>query len=79
MKGKFDITGRTPGHPVPSPMGDAVDRFVSGAEPMTTVTVRVPPVTPPRQGVSPRAAPPSGDAADLDTPGRRPWCVVMDG
>jgi hypothetical protein len=42
MKGKFDITGRAPGHTAPSPMDDAVDRFVSGAEPMTTVTVQIP-------------------------------------
>jgi hypothetical protein len=42
MKGKFDITGRTPRHTSPSPLDDAVDRFVSGAEPMTTMTVQIP-------------------------------------
>ena len=42
MKGKFDITGRMPGHPDPSPMDDVMDRFVSGAEPMTTMTVQIP-------------------------------------
>jgi hypothetical protein len=42
MKGKFDITGRTAGHTSTSPVADVVDRFVSGAEPMTTVTVQIP-------------------------------------
>jgi hypothetical protein len=42
MKGKFDITGRMPGHVTPSPMDDAMDRFVAGAEPMTTMTVQIP-------------------------------------
>lgn len=39
---KFDITSRTSGQPSASPMDDAMDRFVSGAEPMTTVTVQIP-------------------------------------
>jgi hypothetical protein len=44
MKGKFDIPGRVPGHPSASPtvMDDAMDRFVSGTEPMTTMTVQIP-------------------------------------
>jgi hypothetical protein len=42
MKSKFEIAGRTPGHTGPAPIEDAVDRFVSGAEPMTTMTVQVP-------------------------------------
>jgi hypothetical protein len=42
MKGKFDITGRTSAHPTPSPVDDAMDRFIEGAEPMTTVTVQIP-------------------------------------
>jgi hypothetical protein len=42
MKGKFEIPGRTPGHAGPSPMDDAMDRFVSGVEPMTTMTVQIP-------------------------------------
>ena len=42
MKGKFDISGRTPGHASASPVDDAVDRFISGAEPMTTMTVQIP-------------------------------------
>ena len=42
MKGKFDIAGRTPGHAGPARVDDAVDRFVSGTEPMTTVTVQIP-------------------------------------
>ena len=42
MKGKFDITGRAPGHSAPSPMDEAMDRFVSGVEPMTTMTVQIP-------------------------------------
>jgi hypothetical protein len=42
MKGKFDIPGRTSGHTSASPIDDVVDRFVSGAEPMTTMTVQIP-------------------------------------
>jgi hypothetical protein len=42
MKGKFDIPGRTPGATGVSPMADAVDRFVAGVEPMTTMTVQIP-------------------------------------
>jgi hypothetical protein len=42
MKGKFEISGRTAAHPAPSPMDDAMDRFIEGAEPMTTVTVQIP-------------------------------------
>jgi hypothetical protein len=42
MKGKFDIPGRTPGVRGPAPTDDAMDRFVSGAEPMTTMTVQIP-------------------------------------
>jgi hypothetical protein len=42
MKGKFDITGRTPGHPGPAPIDDVMDRFIDGAEPMTTMTVQLP-------------------------------------
>jgi hypothetical protein len=44
MKGKFAIPGRVPGHPSASPTvtDDAMDRFVSGAEPMTTMTVQIP-------------------------------------
>jgi hypothetical protein len=42
MKGKFDIAGRTSGQASASPIDDAVERFVSGAEPMTTVTVQIP-------------------------------------
>jgi hypothetical protein len=42
MKGKFEIGGRTTGHPAPSPMDDAMDRFIEGTEPMTTVTVQIP-------------------------------------
>jgi hypothetical protein len=42
MKGKFDITGRTPGHPGPTPIDDVMDRFIDGAEPMTTMTVQLP-------------------------------------
>jgi hypothetical protein len=41
MKGKFDIPGRTQ-TPAPPLTEDAVDRFVSGAEPMTTMTVQIP-------------------------------------
>jgi hypothetical protein len=42
MKGKFDISGRTPGQTATSPVDDAVDRFVTGVEPMTTMTVQIP-------------------------------------
>jgi hypothetical protein len=42
MKGKFEISGRTAAHPAPSPVDDAMDRFIEGAEPMTTVTVQIP-------------------------------------
>jgi hypothetical protein len=42
MKGKFEISGRTPGHASAAPVEDAVERFVSWAEPMTTVTVQIP-------------------------------------
>jgi hypothetical protein len=42
MKGKFEISGRTAAQPAPSPMDDAMDRFIEGAEPMTTVTVQIP-------------------------------------
>jgi hypothetical protein len=42
MKGKFDITGRTPGHAAPAPVDDAMDRFIEGTEPMTTMTVQIP-------------------------------------
>ena len=42
MKGKFDITGRTVAQPTPSPRDEAMDRFIEGAEPMTTVTVQIP-------------------------------------
>jgi hypothetical protein len=42
MKGKFDITGRAPVQTGSSPMEAAVDRFVSGEEPMTTMTVQIP-------------------------------------
>jgi hypothetical protein len=42
MKGKFEISGRTAAPPMPSPMDDAMDRFIEGAEPMTTVTVQIP-------------------------------------
>jgi hypothetical protein len=42
MKGKFDISGRTPGQTTPLPVDDAVDRFVAGVEPMTTMTVQIP-------------------------------------
>jgi predicted HicB family RNase H-like nuclease len=42
MKGKFEISGRTTEQTAPSPMDEAMDRFVSGAEPMTTMTVQVP-------------------------------------
>ena len=41
MKGKFDISGRTVRRR-PSPVDDAVDRFVAGVEPMTTMTVQIP-------------------------------------
>jgi hypothetical protein len=42
MKGKFDIPGRTPGHPSPAPIDDVMHRFIDGAEPMTTMTVQIP-------------------------------------
>lgn len=42
MKGKFDMSGRTPGQTTQSPVDDAVDRFVAGVEPMTTMTVQIP-------------------------------------
>jgi hypothetical protein len=42
MKGKFEISGRTATHPTPSPMDEAMDRFIEGAEPMTTITVQIP-------------------------------------
>jgi hypothetical protein len=42
MKGKFEISGRTAAHPAPAPMDDAMDRFIEGAEPITTVTVQIP-------------------------------------
>jgi hypothetical protein len=40
MKAKFEISGRTPGASVAT--DEAVERFVSGAEPMTTMTVQIP-------------------------------------
>jgi hypothetical protein len=42
MKGKFDISGRTSGQTAPLPVNDAVDRFVAGVEPMSTMTVQIP-------------------------------------
>jgi hypothetical protein len=42
MKGKFDISGRTATPSQSSPMDDAVDRFVAGVEPMTTMTFQLP-------------------------------------
>ena len=42
MKGKFDITGRTPVPTSAAPMEAVVDRFVAGVEPMTTMTVQIP-------------------------------------
>jgi hypothetical protein len=44
MKGKFEISGRAPGQagPVPSPIDEAMNRFIGGAEPMTTMTVQIP-------------------------------------
>jgi hypothetical protein len=42
MKRKFEITGRTSGRTSAAPIDAVVDRFVSGAEPMTTVTVQIP-------------------------------------
>jgi hypothetical protein len=42
MKGKFDIQGRTSGQASASLVDAAVDRFVRGTEPMTTVTVQIP-------------------------------------
>ena len=41
MKGKFEIAGRMPGPDQPPP-DDAMERFISGAEPMTTMTVQIP-------------------------------------
>jgi hypothetical protein len=42
MKGKFDISGRTGGYAGPSATADAMDRFIEGTEPMTTMTVQIP-------------------------------------
>jgi hypothetical protein len=42
MKGKFEIPGHIAGRATLAPTDDAVERFVSGAEPMTTMTVQVP-------------------------------------
>jgi hypothetical protein len=42
MKGKFDIGGRPAAHPPPSSTEEALDRFIEGAEPMTTMTVQIP-------------------------------------
>jgi hypothetical protein len=42
MKGKFDISGRTVRSPESSPIDDAVDHFVAGVEPMTTMTFQLP-------------------------------------
>jgi hypothetical protein len=42
MKGKFDIPGRTAGYPSPAPIDAVMDRFIDGAEPMTTMTVQIP-------------------------------------
>jgi hypothetical protein len=42
MKGKFEISGRAAAYPAPSPRDEAMDRFIEGAEPMTTMTVQVP-------------------------------------
>ena len=42
MKGKFEISGRTAAHPAPTPMVDAMDRFIEGAEAMTTMTFQIP-------------------------------------
>ena len=42
MKGTFDITGRSPGQAPASSMNEAVERFVAGVEPMTTMTVQIP-------------------------------------
>lgn len=39
---KFEIAGRTSGQTESSPMADVMDRFVNGAEPMTTMTVQIP-------------------------------------
>jgi hypothetical protein len=41
MKGKFDIAGRASGQ-APGLRDDAMDRFIDGAEPMTTMTVQIP-------------------------------------
>jgi hypothetical protein len=44
MTKKFEISGRSPGQPSPgaTAMDDAMDRFVAGAESMTTMTVQIP-------------------------------------
>jgi hypothetical protein len=42
MKGKFEISGRTAAHPAPSARDEAMDRFIEGVEPMTTMTVQIP-------------------------------------
>jgi hypothetical protein len=42
MKGKFDITGRTPGHAHSATVDDVMERFVEGTEPMTTMTFQLP-------------------------------------
>jgi hypothetical protein len=42
MKGKFEIAGRMPGAPGSAPTDDAMERFISGAESMTTMTVQIP-------------------------------------
>ena len=41
MKGKFEIPRRPVGA-TPAVMDEAVERFVSGVEPMTTMTVQIP-------------------------------------
>jgi len=44
MTKKFDITGRPPGPAVPPPPATprALDQFIAGAEPLTTMTVQLP-------------------------------------
>ncbi len=42
MRGKFEIAGRTAGSAEPSPHIDVIDRFVTGTESMTTMTVQIP-------------------------------------
>ena len=42
MKRKFEISGRAAAHPASVPMDAVMDRFIEGAEPMTTVTVQIP-------------------------------------